>query len=77
MRLIADDATRFDIAFQITEPKTSIGDTLDVYHSDDGSSWESLGATCVVDAQRICNISTTRLGLFGLGRAGILNTLTT
>jgi len=61
------DTIQFDLSLQNTDPNIAIGDTLAVYYSDDGVTWQATAFTCVVDTQTLCNFSSPQLGLFALG----------
>ena len=55
MNLTLDNNLNFDISFQITDANIAVGDTLQIYSSDDGTTWQAVNATCRVDNQLLCN----------------------
>ena len=55
MTLALDNNLKFAISFQITDMNIAVGDTLQIYSSDDGTTWQAVDATCTVDSQLLCN----------------------
>lgn len=52
---------KFDIAYQMSDADTKVGDTFNLYASTDGTIWESKDLTCVVDEQKRCNFSSQEI----------------